>query len=188
MPVGFTIRVARESDAAAIAHVHVASWRAGYRGLLSDELLEQLSVSEREGMWRRALADESAARGGRQVEVAVTGDALLGFVSVGPSREHDASAHIGEIYALYVEPTHWSVGVGQALLNAAVAHLESIGMGEARLWVLASNAHACRFYELAGWSHDGRIRRERLPGLPDFDAEVGEVCYRRVLKPAPEQA
>jgi hypothetical protein len=52
------------------------------------------------------------------------------------------------------------------------------------LWVLASNARACRFYELAGWTRDGRTKMERLAALPDFDTEVEEVCYRRDLRRA----
>ncbi len=54
-------------------------------------------------------------------------------------------------------------------------------MREALLWVLTSNLHARHFYERAGWTHDGRVKTERLPGLPDFDSEVNEACYRRRL-------
>ena len=142
MTRGFTVRAARQSDAPAIARVHVESWRAGYGGLLAQELLEKLSVRERERIWRGALADDDALRAGRRVEVAVAGEAVVGFVSAGPSREHDAAAQVGEIYAIYVAPEHWSSGIGQALLNSAIGHLEAIAMREALVWVLVSNARA----------------------------------------------
>jgi GNAT superfamily N-acetyltransferase len=174
---GIIVRAARPSDAGAIARVHVDSWRVGYRGLLADDALEQLSVDERQATWRRLLADESAHRDGRQVDVAVAGGSVVGFVAAGPSRESDRSALSGEVYAVYVHPDHWSAGIGRALLDTAIAHLRTLGMPEAHLWVLADNARARRFYELAGWSWDGRSRTERLVALEEFACEVEEVSY-----------
>ena len=40
------IRTATPEDARAIAEVHVASWRAAYRGVLPDTYLDRLSVDE----------------------------------------------------------------------------------------------------------------------------------------------
>jgi ribosomal protein S18 acetylase RimI-like enzyme len=175
----FIVRLARPSDAGAIASVHVEAWRAGYRGLLADDALAQLSVGERERSWRRLLADEQARRRGRRVDVAVSADPVVGFVAAGPSRESDGSALSGEVYALYVHPDHWSSGVGSALLDTALAHMRGLGMREALLWVLAENARARRFYELAGWTWDGRSKTERLAAISDFAGEVEEVSYRR---------
>jgi hypothetical protein len=42
------IRRASQSDARAIAEVHVASWRETYRGIVPDAFLDALSVAERE--------------------------------------------------------------------------------------------------------------------------------------------
>jgi ribosomal protein S18 acetylase RimI-like enzyme len=176
---GFAIRPARTSDAAAIARVHVASWRIGYEGLLAPELLEHLSVADRVRTWQEILSELCAAQDGRCVDIALSGNAIVGFVGAGPSREHDAAAGVGEIYALYIDPEHWSARVGRALLNRALAELRSLGLREVLLWVLATNERACHFYELAGFSRDGRARIERLVGVPDFDVEVEEVCYRR---------
>lgn len=49
-------------DPPGIAGVHVRSWRAAYRGVVPDELLDGLSVSERERSWRAALGDGEDAR------------------------------------------------------------------------------------------------------------------------------
>jgi ribosomal protein S18 acetylase RimI-like enzyme len=178
------VRPAELADAEAIARVHVDSWRAGYRGLLADEVLAGLSVAERELMWRKRLTGEDAQHDRRRVDVAVARGAIVGFVAAGPSQEQDAPARSGEIYAMYVHPDRWSMGVGQALMSSAVDHLAASGAAQALLWVLASNARARCFYELAGWGWDGRTRSKRLTGLPDFHSEVEEVCYRRQLPPA----
>ena len=157
--------------------------RVGYRGLLPDELLAGLSVAERESMWRGRLNGEDEEHDERRVDVAVAREGtIVGFAVAGPSQERDgAASQIGELYAMYVHPDHWSIGVGQALMRSAIAHLAASGSAEALLWVLASNVRARRFYEHARWTWDGRTKTKRLTGLPDFDSEVEEVCYRRQL-------
>jgi ribosomal protein S18 acetylase RimI-like enzyme len=179
--VDLEIRAAVPADARAIARVHVASWRSGYRGLLSGKALEGLSIAAREKLWHERLADEEAQGRGLRIDVALHGASVLGFVAAGPSREQDSSPAPGEIYALYVHPECWSSGVGQALMASAVAHLAEAGAAEALLWVLASNMRARRFYELGDWRPDGRTRREPLVGLPDLETSVQEACYRRRL-------
>lgn len=172
---GAVIRAARPADAEAIAEIHVETWRA-YAGQMPDEVLDRLSVDDRARMWHNLLCELDSPR---RVHVADSEGGLLGFVVHGPSREHDTEALVGEVYALYVHPHCWSAGIGRALLSAAVSHFADVGMSEALLWVLASNHRACRFYELAGWTHDGRLKSEPRAGLPDLDAQLEEACYRR---------
>jgi GNAT superfamily N-acetyltransferase len=183
------IREAGPPDARAIAHVQVASWRAAYRGLLPDPLLEGLSVAGRETLWHGRLADQHARRAGRRVDVALEGTALVGFIAAGPSedgadgaRAGETDAQPGEIHAIYVHPDFWSVGVGRALMASAVAHLAGIGASEALLWVLATNMHARRFYEFAGWSWDGRTRIRPLGDPSGLEVSVEEACYGRRLR------
>jgi ribosomal protein S18 acetylase RimI-like enzyme len=177
------IRIAAPDDAHAIAVVHVESWRVGYRGLLGAEVLATLSVADRERAWRRRLVEQEAM--GRRVAVAVDGGSVVGFVASGPSREDEAEAATGEIYAIYVHPDHWSRGAGRALMRSAVNHLAVAGSTEAFLWVLAGNKRAKRFYELAGWSWDGRTRIKNVAEAPDFVADIEEARYRRAVSPDP---
>ena len=58
-PGHLTIRAATRDDARAIAEVHVASWRAGYRGLVDDDFLAALSVDARLATWETLLVDET---------------------------------------------------------------------------------------------------------------------------------
>jgi RimJ/RimL family protein N-acetyltransferase len=148
-----SVRRATSSDAAAIARVHVRSWQAAYRGLMPDELLDGLSVADREQMWREESSGEGAAgillvdeRDGR----------LTGFCAVAaPSRDEDAPARTAEIGAIYVDPDAWRTGAGGALLEAALAHLEAGGWQEVTLWVLEGNRAALDFYDRFGFAADG---------------------------------
>jgi L-amino acid N-acyltransferase YncA len=152
------IRRATAADARGIAEVHVGSWRHAYRGLLPDGFLDRLSVEEREASWREAFRDRGAA-----VFVAEEEGRVIGFASFGPSRDGDAGPEVGEIPAIYVDPTVVGAGVGRALLDAAIEAMREAGYRRATLWVLEANAHARRFYERAGWRWDGTVSRH------DFD-------------------
>jgi GNAT superfamily N-acetyltransferase len=146
------IRAADRSDAHAFAAVHVASWQVAYRGLLPEGVLTGLSVAGREQMWSAILSDPSPRS---SVLVAARNGAVLGFASIGVSRDGDAGGDVGELNALYLQPEHWRQGIGSRLHAAAVAGLCSLGFSAATLWVLEGNDRALRFYEWAGWAEDG---------------------------------
>jgi ribosomal protein S18 acetylase RimI-like enzyme len=158
------IRRATLSDAAEIARVHLASMQAAYA---EHEMLANRTFEERYGIWRNALEQD------RHVLVAEEDGEIVAFAAIGPAR--DEGADVGEIYAIYAHPDVWGRGVGRRLIEAATAALSSAGFAEATLWVLDTNDRARRFYERAGWSHDGGVKFEdRLPGLR-------QVRYRRAL-------
>src|SRR5919197_2821510 len=128
-PRALKVRPATINDARALAEVHVASWQAGYRGLVPDGYLSQLSVDEREEMWRAILAGDESI-----VLVAGDGDRIEGFIAFVPAA--------CEIRALYVAPTRFGHGIGTALLEAAHAELGP----DCALWVLHGNERALQFY------------------------------------------
>ena len=51
LTAGF-VRPARASDAEPLARVQVASWRAGFAGIVPPDLLGELTSEEAEGIWR----------------------------------------------------------------------------------------------------------------------------------------
>ena len=147
------VRSAIPTDAEAIATVHVRSWQAGYRGLMADELLDGLSAAERVPRWRDAVAGHAEPG---LLLVAEHGTGVAGFCAVAePSRDEDADPDVAEIGAIYVDPDHWRVGVGAALMEAALEHLGSGDWREVTLWVLEDNDAAIAFYERFGFAPDG---------------------------------
>jgi GNAT superfamily N-acetyltransferase len=154
------VRPALPDDARAIAEVHVRAWREGYRGLLPPELLEALSVDQRERDWSARLGSGAGA-----TLVARRDELVTGFVTL-----------IGrEIAALYVDPDRWRRGIGSALLRAALA---AAGEGEVTVWSLADNVAALRFYERFGFVADGAERRDRV-GPPGAQADPLQIRLRR---------
>jgi ribosomal protein S18 acetylase RimI-like enzyme len=153
------IAAASPEDLHAVAAVHVASWQAAYAGIVPSEYLANLSVQQREAWWRQVLAE-----GRSELLVAFEGSAVVGFASLGHSRDTDAPSGRGEVSAIYVLPNAWSTGVGRALWSAARERLIALGFRSISLWVLSRNARAIRFYEAAGFHIEAGSEKEREIG------------------------
>lgn len=78
-----SVRMATVNDAAAIARVHVDSWRTTYAGIVPDDFLAGLSYASREQRWRELLSGVSVAW------VAEADGAVVGFAAGGANREPD---------------------------------------------------------------------------------------------------
>jgi GrpB-like predicted nucleotidyltransferase (UPF0157 family)/ribosomal protein S18 acetylase RimI-like enzyme len=160
-----TVRRAESDDVAGIADIHVRSWQAAYRGVLPDELLDDLSAPEREGSWRSVLADDE---GDQLILVAEDAEDLAGFCAIAtPSREAGTGERTAEIGAIYADPARWRQGVGTALLSAALAELTAQGWREVVLWVLPENRAALAFYDRFGFVVEAGVeKREERSGAP----------------------
>ena len=153
------IREAEPKDAEAIAEVHIRSWQAAYRGQLTDEYLDGLSVDERLEQHRRSLEHPRAEW---RTWVADDEGDVTGFAVTGPSEDADADPSTGEVYAIYLEPDRMGTGLGRELFEHAVGDLRDRGFSAVTLWVLETNERARRFYEVAGWRADGTETNERV--------------------------
>jgi len=169
------IRAAGLEDAEAIARVHVLAWQGAYRGQIPDELPDALSIERRARGWRGTLSAQP--QDGQPNWVAEADAAVVGFASVGPSRDDDASPHVGELYAIYVLPEYWGRAIGRHLMETAEDWLGN-RFATATLWVLESNIRTRRFYESLGWNTDGTAKDDARGSFV-----LRELRYRRVFTP-----
>jgi GNAT superfamily N-acetyltransferase len=167
-----TVRAAVAADADAIGRVQVETWRVAYRGLLPDDVIGRFDLEARQQLWREGLA--RVPRPGSATFVAELDGEVVGFASVGRSRDDDAGTD-GELYAIYLHPSSWDQGIGRALLARAEESMREHGFERAILWVMEGNERGERFYRAAGWEHDGR-KVDAFQG-----AEVAELRYRKAL-------
>lgn len=79
------IRPAAEADAEALAKVHIASWQAGYRGILSDEFLDAMRLEDWTNMWQ--LGIETAQENDQDNWVAEVEGEIVGFAAVGAAED-----------------------------------------------------------------------------------------------------
>lgn len=164
------VRHATSADADAIGRVQVETWRVAYADLLPQETIDAFDVAVRQEMWREGLG--RTPRPGSATFVALVEDEIVGFATVGASYSEDGT---GELYAIYVDPSHWGTGAGRALMERAEASMREHGFPKALLWVLEGNEQAERFYRAAGWERDGE-KEDDFQG-----ATVTQRRYRKQL-------
>jgi GNAT superfamily N-acetyltransferase len=163
-------RIALPTDAAEIASVHIRSWQDAYRGIVPGDYLDALDIGERTHEWVSILTETAEGFHGSTSIVALVDGVLAGFATVGGLRGADAADNAGEIYSIYASPAVWGIGVGRALMNAAVVQLERRDHRNLCLWVLEANTRARTFYERQGWNHDGETQTIEVGGraLPEL--------------------
>lgn len=155
------VRRARMEDAQTLGRIMALSFRSAFSGFISRQTLEACAVEENCAGLFTAILEE-----GRM-------GVLLGSIDEEPmgllvfSRRQDGWTEIEAIHSL---PQSWGSGLGESLLDHALA--ETNARTGAGLWAFAENKRARRFYEKHGFHFTGESR------ISDFDGAV-EVRYER---------
>ncbi|MEQ1888457.1 MAG: GNAT family N-acetyltransferase [Alphaproteobacteria bacterium] len=177
------LRAARPADASAIAAIHADTWQETYAAMLPADVIAAEGYDARLAFWKKTLVH--APQGIFIAEDDKLGP--MGFASSGPAGDPvriDSGNFRGEVYTLYVRPVCQGMGLGQQLLESAIANLSRAGYSAVMLWVLADSA-ACKFYERMG----GQPISERLA---DFGGkQLREIAYGwggKLPKPARPEA
>ncbi len=137
----FQVRPATASDAHAIAQIE--SETAAALGHAPADAADRLRV------WQDAIAF-----GEPQVQVAVRGDTVIGFVGYDRSRDPRTPPTTGEVWAIHVRQSLHGQGVGLALWDAAREGLVDEGCSRVSIWIELASERALRFHELAGFKRD----------------------------------
>jgi len=139
-----SIRRARAADAAALVDIYRDSWRLAYRGIIPHLHLEMMIQRRGIEWWR------SAARSGEGLLVLDVAGTLAGYATHGTARTK--GPYRGEIYELYLAPTHQGLGLGEHLFEACRHRLDQRRLPGLIVWALVDNSAATSFY----WRRGGR--------------------------------
>ncbi|MEU3307285.1 GNAT family N-acetyltransferase [Nocardiopsis sp. NPDC006832] len=162
-----TIRSGEAEDAAAIADVHIRSWRAAYRGIVPDDALASLDHERLTRVWADRLTGEFTGPGAG-VLVAERDDAVVAFAGFAPGDDPEwpegGERRVVDLGTFYSVPEVWGSGANQGLAEAVHSAMARGPFDEAVLWVLSANPRARRFYEAQGWQDTGVEIEEELLG------------------------
>ena len=101
--------------------------------------------------WRNAILRRSG------LLVFEFNSSVEGYVSFGRNRTHSLPFD-GEIFEIYVAPSHQGLGFGRLLFDAARRKLALHGHQSTLVWALAENENAVRFYRALGGVVVGQAR------------------------------
>lgn len=159
------VRPARASDAVGISEVHDEAWSTAYRGVIPAVALERMMVRRGPAYWRRL-----SGRGGAGTLVLIFDGKIAGYATLGPNRVRRLP-YGGEIYELYLRPTHQGVGLGKRLFREARRVLKANKLDGLVVWALEDNPQARRFYSALGGVEVARTFE------PFGDAKLSKVAY-----------
>lgn len=157
----FSLRVPEPRDAAAVAELHVATWRETYTHLLPADFFGDEFVQGRRSMWIRIL---ESPREEWRIRICERDGRVIGFASSGPGIDVAGVAPVRDrqLYMLYVAAAEHGGGAGQALLEAV------LGEDPAVLWVAKENPRAIAFYRRNGFEFDGVEQNDPMvPSIVD---------------------
>lgn len=144
---GIVLRPATVRDAAAIASVRVASWRATYRGVIPDAYLDAMEVGDSTELWAKILSTAPSKL--VAVYVAESADGVMGFAS-GNLLSEPKFGLDAELGAVYLMPQVQRSGIGRRLVAMVANTLAARDATGLIVWVIADNKPARRFYEQLG--------------------------------------
>lgn len=156
----FEIRDMTPEDADGKGYVHWKSWQETYRGLIPEAHLARQTLER---------CRDAAHRWPENTLVAELGGKIVGFACHGLCRDEDLSG-CGEVIAIYILKEVQGLGIGRALMEAALERLSAYHT--ISVWVLKENRQAIGFYEHFGFQFDGAAQETAL-------GTVLRMIYRR---------
>lgn len=149
----FKVRYADISDVRKLAQIHSSSWKKAYKGIIPDEVLENITIEKRQKYFQKALTD-----GWEEDAIIFKDNDPVGLICIGKCRDKDKLENYGEIWGIYLLPEYWGIGIGRKLINWGLDELSKRNYTKVTLWVLEENINARKFYERIGFNHDGTVK------------------------------
>lgn len=145
-------RDGQAGDGAAISKLFCKSFAATFGHLYADEDIAAFLCNKQPEQFEEQLADPDFA-----FRLAERDGGLVGYVKCGPNElPLDDPEGAWELHQLYVAEEAKGEGVGDALMNWALAEAKCRGFDTMALSVFVDNHRARRFYEKRGFAEVGK--------------------------------
>lgn len=156
-----------ESDAEAVRALYAAAWKEGYRGLLPQSYLDELTP----GNMKTVIDDGSF--------VALDGDKIAAHCHARAASEAEWRGW-GEIHTMYTHPDFWRRGFGTAVFQYAENWLFEQGYDEVYLFVLEGNKRAEFFYKAQDFFPNGGTLCCEIGGTVVTDNRLTKFSPRHI--------
>lgn len=151
-------RIATPNDIETIANLHALSWQNSYRGMLSDDYLDNHVLADRIQVWTQKINEPPAHQIILLKEIGTT---VVGFVCAYGSSTDEFGTFIDN---LHVSPSFKGKGIGRELMRTVSDwSLQEFNQPKLYLKVLEDNHAARFFYEKVGGVKQASFSDE-MPG------------------------
>jgi GNAT superfamily N-acetyltransferase len=165
-------RLARVTDADAIAQIQSAAWRERFESSWPPELLASLDEDSASHEWVRAILSPPDPRV-RILVATNSSDEVVGFAALGPPSDPDMDGQTLELVMWEVQPDARRQGHGSRLMSAAVDNARDLGSSALCMWLGTDEDARRTFAASCGWGPDSAHRIRQSEEFPQADrAEV----------------
>lgn len=141
----YNIRRREKKDCKDIARVVTVSWNETYKGIISDDILDNLYKNEEK---RASDAFNNFDVNDNHQFVLEVNNKIVGFINVGKS-DDQTYLNCGEIFAIYIEEKYHNNGFGKKLIDVGIQELKEMGFDKMIIGCLKENS-SNEFYKYIG--------------------------------------
>lgn len=161
------IRKVKQGDADTLAYIQTESWKAAFKGIVDDKMLEKCTNIDKARIMYQRLLDENEGNG-----YLLSVDGKPHCIAYWDKARDLELASKAELICIHSLPNNWHKGFGSKMMDMVLEDIKSSGYSEVVLWVFRDNLRARAFYEKNGFVLSGVTK-------PAFDTE--EVLYSKFL-------
>ena len=137
------IRKVKYEDIEQIVDINIKDWKKVYKGIIDDEILNNLNREEKIKKWREHYNIGN-------VIVAEENGTILGYCRYDDNAIYENTDIDSEIIAIYVDCDKLGNGIGRKLIEYVKKDLKNKNKTKMVIWCLEKNQNARKFYEKMG--------------------------------------
>lgn len=177
------IRKAIISDAPKIAIINVESWKTTYKGIISEDFLQNLSYKNSKVQWKERLVEKNEKY---FTYVAESNSGIIVGFALGGLEQFDRESkgfkeaiYKGELMAIYILKEYQRKGIGRKLVLKIIKHLVENSINSMVVWILKNNP-SFEFYKALGAKYIGE-RFIEIGGIKYIECAYGWDNIKNVL-------
>lgn len=159
----YIIESVKLGDEEVLAYIQTESWKAAFKDILSEEVLEKYTNLDKATEMYKALIEQKIGNG-YLLKIDGKAHAIAWWNT---TREADMPGY-AELICIHSLPDRWRSGFGSKLMNRVLEDIKIVGYSKVMLWVFAENTSARAFYEKHGF---------RANGTEKESFGTTEICY-----------
>lgn len=161
------IRKVRQGDEAFLAYIQTESWKAAFKDILPDEVLQKMTeINHVTAMYKRLL-DECIGNG-----CILETDGKPHCIAWWDKARDENMPDYAELICIHSLKDKWRKGYGTKMMGKVLEDIKKAGYGKVMLWVFTDNDRARKFYESCGFTANGKAK-------PCYGTH--EICYEKRL-------
>lgn len=164
--MNYTIEKVKLGDEETLAYIQTESWKAGFKDVLSADVLQKCTQIEPAISMYRELLERNIGNG---YILKVTGIPHC-IAWWDASRDSDMLGY-AELICIHSLQNQWRNGYGSKMMDTVLRDIANAGYSKVMLWVFEDNLRAINFYKKHGFVTNGK--RQEAFG-------VVEVMYERI--------